>query len=114
MIGRLLSLCMLVPLFAILLIAGCDRANDTNTRVIRVWSHQGQESENQAMRAIADSFNRAYAEQGVRVDLTFFPDFQYTEKVAIAAAARDLPDAFDLDGPLVARFVDAESSAGDD
>jgi ABC-type glycerol-3-phosphate transport system substrate-binding protein len=76
-------------------------------RTIRVWSHQGQESENQAMRAIVAAFNAAYAADGVRVDMTFFPDFQYTEKISIAAAARDLPDAFDIDGPLVARYVDA-------
>jgi ABC-type glycerol-3-phosphate transport system substrate-binding protein len=59
------------------------------------------------MREIAAAFNRAYAAQNVRVDIAFFPDFQYTEKVAIAAAAHDLPDALDLDGPLVARFADA-------
>ena len=75
--------------------------------MIRVWSHQGQEAENRAMRGIAKAFNAAHAKQGVRVDLSFFPDFQYTEKLSIAAAARDLPDAFDLDGPLVARLVDA-------
>src|ERR1041385_5478836 len=74
--------------------------------VIRVWCHQGQEAENRAMREIAAAFNRAHTEQTARVDITFFPDSQYTEKVSIAAAARDLPDALDLDGPLVARFVD--------
>lgn len=82
-------------------------ASAAKRRVVRVWSHQGQEAENRAVRAIADAFNEAHRESGLRVDLTFFPDFQYTEKLAVAAAARDLPDAFDLDGPLVARFVDA-------
>jgi ABC-type glycerol-3-phosphate transport system substrate-binding protein len=75
--------------------------------VARVWSHQGQESENRAAREIAEAFNAAHRERGWAVELTFFPDFQYTEKLAVAAAARDLPDAFDLDGPLVARFVGA-------
>ncbi len=75
--------------------------------VLRVWCHQGQEAENRAMRGIVAAFNAAHAADGLRVDITFFPDFQYTEKLAIAAAARDLPDAFDLDGPLVARLVDA-------
>jgi multiple sugar transport system substrate-binding protein len=75
--------------------------------VIRVWSHQGQEAENRAMREIAAAFNAAHAGEGLQVELTFFPDFQYTEKLSIAAAAGDLPDAFDLDGPLVARLVDA-------
>lgn len=79
----------------------------TPEHVVRVWCHQGQEAENRAMREIADAFNAAHATQEVGVDLVFFPDFQYTEKIAIAAAARDLPDVFDLDGPLVARLVDA-------
>jgi fructooligosaccharide transport system substrate-binding protein len=75
--------------------------------VLRVWSHQGQAAENAALRAIAAAFNRAHAGRGVGVELSFFPDFHYTEKLSIAAAAHDLPDAFELDGPLVARFVDA-------
>ncbi len=89
--------------------AGCRRAptDDGGKKVIRVWSHQGQEAENRAMRGIAKAFNQAHAERGLRVDLSFFPDFQYAEKLAIAAAARDLPDAFELDGPAVARLVDA-------
>lgn len=93
-----------------LLVAGCRDAGvraTADVRVIRVWCHQGQEAENRALREIAAEFNTAHADRGVRVALTFFPDFQYTEKIAIAAAAGDLPDAFDLDGPLVARFADA-------
>jgi ABC-type glycerol-3-phosphate transport system substrate-binding protein len=74
---------------------------------MRVWSHQGQEAENRAMREIAAAFNEENRARGWSVELTFFPDFQYTEKLAVAAAARDLPDAFDLDGPLVARFAEA-------
>lgn len=75
--------------------------------VIRVWSHQGQEAENRAMREMAAAFNEAHASRGVQVAITFFPDFQYAEKIAIAAAAHDLPDVLDLDGPTVARFATA-------
>jgi multiple sugar transport system substrate-binding protein len=74
---------------------------------IRVWCHQGQEAENLALRGMAAAFNKAHAGQGIRVELTFFPDHQYTEKVSIAAAARDLPDVLELDGPTVAQFADA-------
>ncbi|MGD9611463.1 MAG: sugar ABC transporter substrate-binding protein [Kiritimatiellia bacterium] len=86
--------------------AGCapDRSPP---RIIRVWCQQGQEAENQAMRAMAAAFNEAHAAQNLEAQLTFFPDFQYTEKVSIAAAARDLPDVLALDGPTVAQFVDA-------
>jgi ABC-type glycerol-3-phosphate transport system substrate-binding protein len=59
------------------------------------------------VRGLASAFNRAHASDGLRVELSFFPDFHYAEKLSIAAAARDMPDAFELDGPFVARFVDA-------
>jgi ABC-type glycerol-3-phosphate transport system substrate-binding protein len=52
-------------------------------------------------------FEEAHARERVAVEASFFPDFQYLEKLSVAAAAHDLPDAFELDGPLVARFVDA-------
>lgn len=89
--------------------AACDRraASGGAAHALRVWGHQGQEAENRALRGIAEAFNRAHEGSGARVELSFFPDFQYTEKLAIAAAARDMPGAFELDGPLVARFVDA-------
>jgi ABC-type glycerol-3-phosphate transport system substrate-binding protein len=83
---------------------GC-RASSGGARTLRVWGHQGQEAENRAVRAIASAFNRAH--EGLRVELTFFPDFHYAEKLSIAAAAEDMPDAFELDGPFVSRFVDA-------
>jgi ABC-type glycerol-3-phosphate transport system substrate-binding protein len=89
------------------LLGGCGERTRSAVRVIRVWCHQGQDSENQAMRRTVEAFNAAHASEGVQVAITFFPDFQYNEKIAIAAAARDLPDALDLDGPLVARCVDA-------
>lgn len=87
--------------------AGCapDRAAAPN--VIRVWCQQGQEAENRAMREMVAAFNAAHVAQGIAAQITFFPDFQYTEKVSIAAAARDLPDVLALDGPIVAQFVDA-------
>ncbi|MGH8020320.1 MAG: ABC transporter substrate-binding protein [Opitutaceae bacterium] len=91
----------------VLTLAGCPGARHGEMDTIRVWAHQGQEAENLAMRAIAEAFNHAHADRGLQVDMVFFPDFQYTEKLAIAAAARDLPDAFDLDGPTVARLVGA-------
>lgn len=80
----------------------------TGRRTLRVWAHQGQESENAALRAIAASFDRAQEPRSDAVELSFFPDHQYIERLLIAAAARDLPDAFELDGPMVARFVDAQ------
>jgi len=94
-------------ILAAVLCCACGRGAEEPGRVIRVWSHQGQEAENEAMREIVAAFNRAHADRKWRVEIDFFPDYQYTEKVSIAAAARDLPDAMDLDGPTVAQFVEA-------
>jgi len=74
---------------------------------LRIWAHQGQEAEHAALAGIVEAFNRHHAAGSLRAELTFFPDFQYPEKLAIAAAAGDLPAAFELDGPLVARFASA-------
>lgn len=74
---------------------------------LRIWAHQGQEAEHQALMAVARAFNESRTGRRGRVELSFFPDFQYGEKLAIAAAASDMPSAFELDGPLVARFADA-------
>lgn len=86
-------------------LSGCGTASRDG--VIRVWAHQGQEAENQAMREIVAAFNAAHAEEGLRAEITFFPDHQYSERIATGAAAGDLPDVMDLDGPTIARFVDA-------
>lgn len=87
-------------------LCGC-RPTVRHDETIRVWAHQGQEAENQALREMVRAFNAAHQEEPLQVEIDFFPDFQYTEKVSIAAAARDLPDAMELDGPSVAQFVDA-------
>lgn len=76
-------------------------------RALRVWAHQGQEAENAAVRRIVAAYQRAMGAGGEAVELTFFPDHHYAERLSIAAAAGDMPDAFEVDGPLVARFVDA-------
>jgi len=94
---------------ALALSAGCSRRSQSDgAPPLRVWAHQGQEREHRALLEIARAFNlRQPNPNGVRVELSFFPDAQYTERLSIAAAAADMPAAFELDGPLVARFVDA-------
>jgi len=92
---------------ALALPPACRRGSDTS-RTLRIWAHQGQEAEHAALRRIAGAFERSSESGGARVELSFFPDYHLTERLSIAAAAGDLPDVFELDGPLVARFVDAE------
>ncbi|HRE81944.1 MAG TPA: sugar ABC transporter substrate-binding protein, partial [Opitutaceae bacterium] len=105
----LIALCWMT---VVSLTTGCDRSHSTSPHdqrvtVLRIWCHQGQEAENRAMRKIAEAFNAAHEPEGLRVEVSFFPDFHYTEKLSIAAAANDVPDAFEIDGPLVARFASA-------
>lgn len=74
-------------------------------RGLRIWAHQGQRAEHEALGRVAAAFD---AEVGGGVAaLEHFPDHHYVERLAIAAAAGNMPDVFELDGPLVARFVDA-------
>ncbi len=88
----------------LLLVVGCGQV--PQTEVLQIWSHQGQEAENRAMREIVAAFNEAHAGLGIRATIDFFPDYQYTERLSIAAAAGDMPDVFGVDGPTVAQFVD--------
>ncbi len=100
---------LLVCLLAVFSLAGsgCGRRPDDGVTVIEVWCHQGQEAENLAMREMVAAFNRAHEEEGLRVNIEFFPDYQYAEKISAAAAIGDLPDAMDIDGPTIAQYVDA-------
>lgn len=75
--------------------------------VLHIWAHRGQEAETWEMRERVRAFNAVHAAGGLRAEIEFFPDFQYTEKLSIAAAGNDLPDVFDLDGPTVAQFAEA-------
>jgi multiple sugar transport system substrate-binding protein len=93
---RFLEVLMVLPAF------GCTQDSD----VLRVWSHHGREAENLALQKLGDELERMMAGE-LQVELTFFPDFQYGEKLAVAAAAGDLPDAFDLDGPTVAKWSES-------
>lgn len=82
---------------------GCSREDDADAgvRVVDVWAHHGQVREHDAMERIVTAFNEAHAGEGLRVEIEFFPDRQYADKVSIAAASRTLPDVLDIDGPHV-------------
>lgn len=88
-----------------LLALGCQQQQAGRPVTIEVWAHQGQEAEVAAMKSIKAGFEQAHS--NIQVNLTFFPAAQFTEKISTAAAARGLPDVFEVDGPLVAQFVDA-------
>lgn len=101
---RCLLTCLGLGLCGMLLSACGDGGSGVT---LRIWAHQGQEAENRAMREIVAAFNEAHAEDGIRAEIEFFPDHQYSERIAAGAAAGDLPDVMDLDGPTLAGYVDA-------
>jgi multiple sugar transport system substrate-binding protein len=58
------------------------------------------------MQRIQEEFQRGRGPDA-STELSFFPDTEYSEKIAVAAAAHDLPDVLEIDGPLVSKFVTA-------
>jgi len=89
-------------LAATVMLGSCERkAQEGRAQVIVVWAHQGRELENAAMRRIAAAFNEAHQAEKLRVEIEFFPDRQYADKVSIASASGELPDVLDIDGPYV-------------
>ena len=83
--------------------ASCDGTIDDDT--ITVWVHEGSEAD--AYVELIDDFNASGS--GVTVELTQVPEAGYTDAVNAAAAAGDLPDVIDFDGPTLANFAWAGS-----
>jgi multiple sugar transport system substrate-binding protein len=69
---------------------------------LEVWSHAGRVEERAALAAELARFERA---RGIALDVTWIPEGSYHAQVRAAAAAGDLPDLLELDGPYVALFA---------
>lgn len=80
----------------------CDGKIDTNT--LSVWVHEGSEADAYE-QLIADFNNTVGKDKGLTVELTKVPEGGYTDAVLAAAAAGDLPDVIDFDGPTLANFA---------
>jgi multiple sugar transport system substrate-binding protein len=101
----------LIPIIGLLMLASacssegggvgavCDGTIDQDT--IEVWIHEGTEAD--AYLSLIDAFNASGA--GVTVQVTTVPEGGYTDTVNAAAAAGDLPDVIDFDGPTLANFA---------
>lgn len=80
----------------------CDDTIDVDT--LSIWVHEGAEAD--AYVALIDDFNATTgASLGITVDMTQIPEAGYTDAVNAAAAAGDLPDVIDFDGPTMANFA---------
>ncbi|MCB0323972.1 MAG: carbohydrate ABC transporter substrate-binding protein [Bdellovibrionales bacterium] len=81
--------------------AACSDPGESAT--LTVWAHAGQPSERRVMQTLVAKFQQRYPHE--RVAVTFLPEGTYHAQVQAAAAAGELPDIVELDGPLVPRFV---------
>ena len=72
--------------------------------VLEMFAHEGAEAD--TYTATVDEFNSSRGEElGIEVNLTLIPEGQYTDQINAAAAADDLPDIIDFDGPTMANFA---------
>jgi multiple sugar transport system substrate-binding protein len=108
------SLIVTAPLALALIAAGCGSDSSGGAggvcdgeiaeSELTMFAHEGSEAD--AYRAAIDDFNTTRgAEIGVTVDLTLIPEGQYTDQINAAAAAGDLPDVIDFDGPNMANLA---------
>jgi multiple sugar transport system substrate-binding protein len=84
-------------------VAQCDGEVPENTTVT-VFAHEGAEA-GAYQDAIAGFNETGGQDLGVTAELTLIPEGQYTDQIKSAAAADDVPDVVDFDGPTMANFA---------
>ena len=84
-------------------LAECDGEIPDGTTV-SIFAHEGSEA-GAYTDAIASFNDSVGAELGVTAELTLIPEGQYTDQIKSAAAAGDVPDVIDFDGPTMANFA---------
>lgn len=80
----------------------CD-GNVERPTYITAWFHQGQGPERKTLQRQVRAFNAA--QDDVNVRLVVFPDLDFNREVEAAAAAGELPDVLDFDGPNLYSFA---------
>jgi multiple sugar transport system substrate-binding protein len=87
------------------LVVGCSgrKQDDAGPAAIEVWFHTGQPGEQRTIEGQVARFNGSQSE--VVVHLTCLPEGGYNAQVQAAAAAGELPDVFEVDGPFLYRYV---------
>jgi multiple sugar transport system substrate-binding protein len=78
------------------------------TGTIKVWAHQGQDSENAALQAAVDDFNKSQSK--ITVKLTLISGNTYTNTIT-STPANKLPDVMEMDGPTLSSYVYNEKLA---
>jgi multiple sugar transport system substrate-binding protein len=70
---------------------------------LELWAHAGQAAERQVLEQQVQAFNAG--QQARRIRITFIPEQTYHAQVQAAAAAGQLPDILELDGPYLATYA---------
>lgn len=70
---------------------------------IQVWFHSGQGAERETLEQQVEAFNDS--QEDIQAELTLLPEGNYNEQVQAAAAAGDLPDVLDFDGPFLYNYA---------
>jgi len=83
-------------------VAGCHR-DGGDQAAVEVWFHTGQPAERATLEAQVVRYNATAP--AYPVHLTLLPEGSYHAQLQAAAAAGDLPDLFEVDGPYLARYV---------
>ncbi len=84
--------------------AECDGEISSGSTVT-VWMHEG--SEYTEMSAVLEGFNASQSD--ITVEVVSIPEGGYTDSLKAAAAANDLPDVIEFDGPVLYNFAWAGS-----
>jgi len=104
--SRLNRFALILPTLLAALLGGCsgDKEPGDAVTTIEVWAHAGQEAERRTLQDQTARFNARHADS-LRVDLTFIPEGSYNQQVQAAAAAGELPDLLEFDGPFLYAYV---------
>jgi len=89
-----------------IILAACSEQGGDHASVspmLRVWAHAGQASERQVLEQQVTRFNASQTD--IQVQLTFIPERSYNAQVQAAAAAGELPDVLEFDGPFLFNYV---------
>ena len=87
------------------LLAACGEAapQSQDPVTLTMWTHGGTEAEQAVLRSQVASWDERHDDAGV--DLKVVPEGEYTDRLQAAAAAGEVPDVVDVDGPLVSSFA---------
>ncbi len=92
-------------LFSLLFcILSCQKKAPQSVTIIKLWAHEGQPAEKEALESIFSAFNAS--QSNIKLVYEFKQEQGYGSRVIAAALAKDLPDIIEIDGPYTAQFAD--------